>query len=226
MFLAAVVFIFRQSVFSHLQLLDAVHNGGVRELLGMVFESSKESPARVGACDSGEFFVSAQKAAELLNLAPLEEGNSSHEHGESVLSEEWLPFLTLPSQFIGHPAHGAFVLLKHFQRSTLGELASPTLPLFFQPTSKKRVVVAMSRERRVSARDLALAFLGPPGTEDGPVVAEFELKFAGPGLAVFVESVNRMLVNVNPAQPATGEPILMRVQGLEDLLEVVILDEE
>ena len=57
-------------------------------------------------------------------------------------------------------------------------------------------------------------------------MAEFQLKFAGPGLAVFVESVNRMLVNVNPIQPTAGEPILMRAQGLEDLLEVVILDEE
>ena len=145
---------------------------------------------------------------------------------ESIFSEEWLPLLSFPSQLMGHLTHGGFVLLQHFQRSALGELACLALPLCLQPTFEKRVVVTVCRERGVSARGLTLAFFGPSGKKDGSVVAEFKFKLASPGLTVFVESVNRMLVDVDPVQPTTGESVLMRMQGLEGLLEVMIFDEE
>ena len=54
----------------------------------------------------------------------------------------------------------------------------------------------------------------------------FPLEVSGPGLAVLMDSIHGMVVDVDPVQTTASEAIFVRVQGLKDLLEVVVPDDE
>ena len=78
----------------------------------------------------------------------------------------------------------------------------------------------------MSAWDFAFAFFGPPREENMTVVAELQLEVTSPGLAVFMKSINGMVVDIDPVRTTAGKAILVRVQGLKNRLEVVVPDDE
>ena len=58
------------------------------------------------------------------------------------------------------------------------------------------------------------------------MVAEFQVEVTGPSLALFMQSVHRMMIDVNLAKAAANKIIFMRVQGLKDLVEAVLSEDE
>ena len=220
-----MIFILRQSIPGNFQLLDAVDDGRVGELLSMILESSKVT-ADASADNSGEFLVSAQKSTKKFALTALKKRDGSHEQGESVLRKDRLPSVAFGGKLVGHFTHCRLVLLEAFQRSAINKPASIIFPVFFQAALKEGMVVAECWKRRVRASNLALALLRFPGEEDRSVVAEFQLETLSPGLAVLVQSIHSMMVDVDSVQAAASEAILVCVEGLEHLLEVMAPDDE
>ena len=108
----------------------------------MILEGDEQVSTRAGARDSSEFLISTQESPKLLTLATLKKRNGSHKQGESVLGKDWLPHVTFRGQFISHLAHGSFVFLQLFQRSTGSKQASSSFPFFFQSALEQGVVVA------------------------------------------------------------------------------------
>ena len=85
------------------------------------------------------------------------------------------------------------------------------------------MIVPQRRQRSVSTRYLAFASFGSPGDEYRAVMAEFQVKGLSPGFALFVESVDFMLVDVHAVNATPHEDVLMGVEWLDDLLAPLVI---